>query len=128
MKRFSIFVAEIPFKPKKYKRNKVFAFTTTNASFSKDSDNNSIDRYSFDAMNMSDVIGIDGNYGTSNESDLVKKKIFTNFEEFCRKTSAHGIINLFKATNWVIRVIWISLIIAFAGYCTYSKTKLMRKY
>ena len=50
-----------------------------------------------------------------------RKLLKEQMKSFCLNTSAHGFLNMFKASNMVVRLIWAVLVVALAGYCTYSK-------
>ena len=42
--------------------------------------------------------------------------------EWCEDTTSHGFKNMVKTDSWVIRIIWVILIIASMGYCIYSNS------
>lgn len=41
--------------------------------------------------------------------------------EFCEDTSTHGLNNIVKTDSWIIRIVWILLVLTGTGYCTYCK-------
>ena len=59
------------------------------------------------------------------EKEKQKQKLNTILEDsvkrWCEDTTSQGFSNLVKTDNWIIRIIWIILIILSMGYCVYSK-------
>ena len=58
------------------------------------------------------------------DSDFDKKKTLNDklkkcSVDFCEDTSTHGLGNIVKTDSWVIRIIWIVLVLAGTVYCTY---------
>lgn len=45
-----------------------------------------------------------------------------SFVDCCLNTSAHAIPNIFRTTNWVIRVPWLFLFLVASGASIYCKT------
>ena len=124
MRRISTFIAEIPIKPKKqYSSNKLFDFKTSDLASIGDPGDNLTSRLKFNGNGQitSPQRDQDVSSRTAAEREKYKRILFRNFGVFCLKTNAHGIRNIYKATNWMIRIIWTALIVAFTGYCTFSK-------
>jgi hypothetical protein len=59
------------------------------------------------------------------EKEKQKQKLNTILEDcvkrWCEDTTSHGFSNMVKTDSWIIRIIWIILIILSMGYCVYSK-------
>jgi hypothetical protein len=55
------------------------------------------------------------------EEKSLKNALVYELTEFFLNTSAHGFKNAYKTTSYVIRVIWIILIIASFSYISYCK-------
>jgi hypothetical protein len=45
----------------------------------------------------------------------------SHFVEWCLDTSTHGFSNVIKADNWILKIIWIILILAATAGCLYCK-------
>ena len=67
-------------------------------------------------------IPIPDNINKPKENDAsLDDKIKLILSEFCLDTSAHGFLNSYKTDSWIIRIIWISLIIGSFYMCFSSE-------
>lgn len=47
----------------------------------------------------------------------------SHFVEWCLDTSTHGLPNVIKADNWILKIIWIILILTAVAGCLYCKLR-----
>ena len=45
-----------------------------------------------------------------------------SLEKVCSESTSHGIPNIFRTKNWIIRVLWFVLFLIGSGFASYCKT------
>jgi hypothetical protein len=62
----------------------------------------------------------------NNEKNQLSQSVFDLFKEsfikVCTESTSHGLPNIFKTKNWIIRIFWLALFLAGSGgalYCIY---------
>ncbi|CAF1056474.1 unnamed protein product [Brachionus calyciflorus] len=48
--------------------------------------------------------------------------------EWCENTTSHGFANMVRTDSWIIRIIWLILVIIFMGYCIYTVVQIILTY
>ncbi|RNA37541.1 FMRFamide-activated amiloride-sensitive sodium channel isoform X1 [Brachionus plicatilis] len=56
--------------------------------------------------------------------ELLKKCV----KEWCENTSSHGFSNLIRTDSWIIRIVWLILVLLFIGYCSYTVVTIILAY
>ncbi|RNA20730.1 FMRFamide-activated amiloride-sensitive sodium channel isoform X1, partial [Brachionus plicatilis] len=56
--------------------------------------------------------------------ELLKKCV----KEWCENTSSHGFSNMIRTDSWIIRIVWIILVLLFIGYCSFTVVSIILDY
>ena len=55
------------------------------------------------------------------QEEALKQLIKESVKEWCENTTSHGFSNMVKTDSWVIRSVWIVLVVVSMTYCFYCK-------
>ena len=55
------------------------------------------------------------------QDQSLKSELKHCLKEWCIDTEYHGLVNIIRADNWIIKFAWLTLVISFTAYCFFSK-------
>ncbi|RNA09553.1 FMRFamide-activated amiloride-sensitive sodium channel isoform X1 [Brachionus plicatilis] len=60
--------------------------------------------------------------------NLIQEPLKKCILEWCENTSSHGFSNMVRTDSWIIRIVWLILVLLFIGYCIFSVVTIILAY